>query len=630
MADRDAVLPALSSTYEEAPFKYAEVPSAGDVLVPLYAYDESSEVFSGTTEVQLLGEGVVGGGGSAPMEKRKPHRKAHLSSPSTSVGDVKVGEEWTETSTIERTPPSAHSSWDSFGLPPLERHEDTEGSFEGGDAAADAAEPSLIDSGAESGSTEEATPTEPHRRKVVRKEVDVAVKVEEKKEEETKTDDDASLPVPLGRVCTSHVRVFSGDDWGRVLEQEGPALTSAFKDDTCAACCVVYSDLSNIQFTLGSLHAAVDILHDARQDSAAIDGLLSAYSFPKVMALYRSCTPLVSPLEDHDEEASHSLEGKDEQGARELEAQDEEAAKGVESGDADAAHALADHDEQAALPIDSSDEQRAKSLQATEAEGAARLVAQDEEDARRDVGTSPIPVMTKTEALVPLYDYDEESAVWHGAKEVELLGEGVVGSGVNAQTKDPARAPVVPVSDVTPGDSATSSIVARRTGSEHSSWDSFGLPPLDTAAWGSPEHASSSPSSGDAVEDAVSVNSGDEAASHGDATTPVRLEGEDRQGAKPLTSGDKEGPKRLDSQDQQPAHGLRSQDDQDALPLDSRDEQASHGLEGKDEQGARELEAQDEEGAKGVESGDADAAHALADHDEQASPVLEAIDEQGA
>ncbi|CAD2220325.1 hypothetical protein, conserved [Angomonas deanei] len=192
------------------------------------------------------------------------------------------------------------------------------------------------------------------------------------------------------------------------------------------------------------------------------------------------------PLDSRDEQASHVLEDKDEQGAHKLEAQDEEGEKGVESGDADAAHALADHNAQAALPIDSSDEQRAKSLQATEAEGAARLVAQDEEDARRDVGTSPIPVMTKTEPLVPLYDYDEESAVWHGAKEVELLGEGVVGSGVNAQTKDPARAPVVPVSDVTPGDSATSSIVARRTGSEHSSWDSFGLPPLDTAAWGSP------------------------------------------------------------------------------------------------------------------------------------------------
>ncbi|CAD2214947.1 hypothetical protein, conserved [Angomonas deanei] len=88
------------------------------------------------------------------------------------------------------------------------------------------------------------------------------------------------------QATTSHVRVFDGDEWDVVVDRHPEQLKEAFVTDACSACGVTRDDLANVAFTVGSLHAAVDVTHNSDISSDAVDEMLGAYSFPNVMDLY--------------------------------------------------------------------------------------------------------------------------------------------------------------------------------------------------------------------------------------------------------------------------------------------------------------------------------------------------------
>ncbi|CAD2214951.1 hypothetical protein, conserved [Angomonas deanei] len=88
------------------------------------------------------------------------------------------------------------------------------------------------------------------------------------------------------QATTSHVRVFDGDEWDVVVDRHPEQLKEAFVTDACSACGVTRDDLANVAFTVGSLHAAVDVTHNSDISSDAVDEMLGAYSFPNVMDVY--------------------------------------------------------------------------------------------------------------------------------------------------------------------------------------------------------------------------------------------------------------------------------------------------------------------------------------------------------
>ncbi|CAD2214504.1 hypothetical protein, conserved [Angomonas deanei] len=85
---------------------------------------------------------------------------------------------------------------------------------------------------------------------------------------------------------SDHTKVFEGDDWDLVLENQPEALRAAFMTDASHACHVRVEDITNLEFALGSLHATFSVSHNDDVEPAELNRRLDEHDFPNVMSLY--------------------------------------------------------------------------------------------------------------------------------------------------------------------------------------------------------------------------------------------------------------------------------------------------------------------------------------------------------